>query len=214
VLTKRDMTVALNTKAFYIARGAVVNTHRPEAVQVKAELLALIRDTNSKGLAGKLKKVTRFMGSGKSYLAPLVALLINARRGKAGQKGLQGADMAKAVKSFIGRSLRSIAAIASGFLPAVKKFEPLAEKIGSAPRRDKDAKQYGQAKGRGIPADPSQWVQMAVIENSASFKGDKKGALEKYAGAGLERAFADEVKSMAKYIEDKMQRTADTVNAK
>lgn len=214
-VSRRDDAQILNTKAFYIARGAVRDTYRPSKEQVRKELEKLFQ-----GQQIKKAMVTRFHTSanrlGQTYQAPLAALIINANRGKRGLPGLSWERMKRAIKSFAARKYRSIAFIASGFLPAVKALEPFAERKGSAPPLDREVKQYGAAKGSGLPAAKSseRITARAVIVNAANAKGDKTGALEKYGGAGLALAFAREIASMRQYIEQKKQATANKFNGR
>lgn len=213
--TKRDLATILNTKGFYISRGAVRDTHRVEASTIETELRNLLRPEGaeiwSKSTA---RTVTRFDSVGRSRQVPLVSLLVNAQRGRKGQPGLKGADMQQASDSFIGRRVRSRAFIASGFIPSIKAFEPLAEKKGQAPPRDSEVKERGLRKlGYGIPATPG-WTPFAVIANAAFSYDDNGKALEVYGTRGLQLAVNDEVKSMREYIERKMQETANKVNTK
>jgi hypothetical protein len=210
--TKRDLATIINTKGFYIARGAVRLTHRPTKEEIRRKLQEFIG-------GGHLTKtkVTRYTATGMSYQAPLLALIINKKRGQAGKPGLYGDRMKKAMNSEMGRRYASIAFIAAGFLPAVKAFEPYAERKGAAPARDSEAKQLGRPKGSGTAARSSGsdgWRVRGVIVNSASARGDKKGALEKFGGAALRQAIANEVASMESYIAQKLQASADKVNAK
>lgn len=208
--TKRDLATILNTKGFYISRGAVRATYRPTKEKVRRDLEKLFG-----GKRVSKVTVTRFSSSGfTQFQAPLLALIINARRGRKGLPGLYGSAMKKVMDSEVGRRYRSIGFIASGFLQAIKDFEPYAERKGSAPARDSSVKQFGQAKGYGTPARSGGWVVKAIINNSASAHGDTKGALEKFATAGLQTAVDAEVASMKQYIEQKMQETANKVNAK
>lgn len=137
---------------------------------------------------------------------PLVALLINAKRGKSGQKGLQGADMQQAADNFKANRVKSAAFIASGFIPAIKAFEPLAERKGQAPPRSSEAKELGIGRqiGYGITAQPS-FVAFAVIVNTAASLDDQGKALEIFGTRGLQIAINDEVRSMQQYIERKMK---------
>ncbi len=206
--SRRDDTTIVMTKAFYIARGAVRNTHRSDKAKVKQELQELVG-------ARAQKTVTRFGRYGQEQEAPLAAILENASRGKRGQPGLYGSKMAQAVKSFIGRRLRSIGFLASGFLPAIKTFEPLAERTGSAPRIDQQIKQHGQDNGSARALNLGGLVPKAIITNFAQGKGDHDGrALEKYAGDGLQKAFDDEMVSMREYIIHKKQGTANKYSTK
>ncbi len=208
-VSKRDDKTIVATKMFYIARGAARNTYRTPKAKVKQELSALFN-----GQSVRKAKVWAQSASGISSQVPLAALIINAARGRRGQPGLYGAEMAEAQRKFAAARLRSVAFIAAGWLPAIKRFEPLAERKGGAPPRDSAVKQFGPDKGRGFMAG-TQLVPMAVVENFAQGK-EKSGAqaLDKYATEGLDKAFAHEMASMREYIEDRKQKTANRYNAR
>lgn len=202
--SKRDDATIINTKLFYIARGAVGITHRADPVIIGMELNQLLKSEH------KWNFVKRYSTRGRDYTVPLVALLINAERKRKGEPGLQGQDMRNAVKDFIGRRKKSAAFIAAGFIPAVKKFEPLAERKGDAPRMDNQVKQRGADKGSAIAAIADDIAPVGVIINYALSKsptGEK--ALLTFATAALRTAFDNEMKSMVRYIERKKQETAD-----
>lgn len=203
-LTKRDLTTIINTKAFYISRGAVRNTHRTSKETINRELNTIVRSVRMRDQDTKRLRKTKRAFSLDASAAPRAALIINALRGKEGKPGLFGEAMRKAVYSLWVRRQKSRAFIASGFLPAVKTYEPLAERPGSAPRRDPQVKAFGHPKGGARPATQG-WNPKAIFWNSASAKGDHKGALIKYGGEGLAKAFAEETKSMLAYIERKMK---------
>lgn len=211
--SKRDDVTIVNTKAFYIARGAVRETHKADPSVIDRTLSQLIKEHDAKN-AGKLVKVKRFGRFGKVEEAPLVSLLINAERGRKGMPGLYGSSMRAAVRRFIPRRKQAAGFIASGWIPSIKAFEPLAEKKGSAPALDRSVKQVGRPKGRGIPADKGQYVPTAILQNMAVARGLTGGtALEKWAQAGLQAAFNNEISSMKEYIEQKKQETANKFKA-
>lgn len=194
--SKREVTVILNTKAFFIARRAVIETPKTNKGKIGKELGRVIRTGKRAGQL-VLKKA-------RDFAVPLAALIINKRLGPG--HGLEGAAMAEAIKKLLGARLRSIAFLKSGWLPAIKKLEPLAEKRG-APRQDKTPTQFGQAKGFAKPAGEG-WRASCVIANLADARRDAKEALIKYGGPALQRAFDFETASMRKYIEDKLRAAA------
>lgn len=215
--TKRDLPTILNTKGFYIARGAARSTHKASEAAIKtyfgaAMVLKLVRGKGGMRFS-RNKRGESTLGAMSKHNAPLLAVIINSKRGKSGRKGLQGADMVEAVKRTYKAILASIGFIKSGWIPAIKGFEPFAEKKSSAPPMDKGAKVIGQNKGGVIPARES-WTPKAIFWNSASAKRDHKGALDRYATEGLQKAINDEVRSMREYIERKLQATANRFNAR
>jgi hypothetical protein len=202
--SKRDLRTIIDTKGFYISRGAVRNTLKTPREKIKSQLTAPSDVAPSAPLAAII--INSILGGGKGSLPKSIRALV-----KQGKKGLQGAAMKKAERIFISAKQRTRAFLAAGFLPAVKVFERLAEKKTGAPRVDRAVKQYGKAKGSGIPTRESGWVVRATITNSATGAKEEKGgaALIKHAGAALQQAFNDEAASMRQYVVDKMQKTAN-----
>lgn len=192
-VSQRDIAVALNTKAFYIARRATVET--------------------AKANAGDIRKVWGVRaGRSNSTRAAFAGKIINQIRGARGEKGLYGEEMAEAVAQMLVYRLRTVGFIKSGWIPAIKRLEPLAEKKG-APRQDRRAAQLGTAKGWAVPARPGIRC-IAIIANTASTKRDIKQALLKFGTPGLQRAFDHEVASMKTYIERKMTASAKKLGIK
>lgn len=181
--SKRDAATICNTKGFYIARRATVETEKAKKSKIRADLMT----------EGRLP-------------APIAALIVNARRGAEGLQGLFGAAMRKAVNELI--KARKVATLAAGWIPAIKAFEPLAEKRG-APRQAPQAKIEGQAgkKGYGTPAKEG-WRPKAILANLIGAKWDTAGTAEGVATPALQRAFDAEERSMKDYIERKLKESA------
>ncbi len=183
--SKRDPATICNTKGFYIARRATVETVKTPA-----------------------SKIREFIGEAGGRI---IGMIINKGRAKRGEKGLYGRAMAKMVAMVKAARLRSRAFLASGWIFAIKALEPFAEKRG-APRQDRTSKQYGQAKGYGLPATDG-WKAKAILANLASARWDRGGA-EKNAVNGLQKAFDFERASMLGYVERKMRETAKRAGVK
>lgn len=223
--TKRDIGTVLNTASFYIARGAVRNTKKVSAVAIKAELEKKLAPENGPTDLGKFFE-SQYPEISKRYRmsrtvrvgdkdVPLVALLINWKRGKSGQKGLQGQDMQAAADKFVASRAKSSGAIAAGFLPSVKVFEPLAYKKNGAAPVQTQVQQYGPPKGYGLPARGEDVIQRAVISNFAQSPDDMEGrGLTTYGGAGLQLAIDDEFRNMERIAYERMQATANKFNAR
>lgn len=173
----RDIATIVNTKAFYIARRATVETPAVTPQEIR-EFAA--RD------GGKI-----------------MGMLINKRRGLKGEKGLYGDAMAKMIATVKAARLRSRAFLKSGWLWAVKALEPYAEKRG-APRVDRKARAIGKAKGSAKPA-ANGWHVEAEIVNKVTAAWDDKDGAAKIAEPALQRAFDFETRSMLDYMERKMK---------
>jgi hypothetical protein len=185
--SKRDTATIVNTKAFYIARRATVETPTAEA-----------------------SKILEFIGRDGGAI---IGKIINKRRGARGEKGLYGKDMTKAIDVVRAARLRSRAFIKSGWLWAVKALEPFAEKIGGGPRVDRKAKRIGVAKGSAKPATQG-WRVRAQIVNTVTAAWDKQEGAAKIAEPALQRAFDAENQSMKDYIERKQRKAAKEAGIK
>jgi hypothetical protein len=100
----------------------------------------------------------------------------------------------------IGGRIRSIHFLQSGWLPAIRKLEPLVRGEGANTVSFRGARQVGQEKGTAIPARPGMKAK-AMIENRVRSEGKRANdALIRYGGPGLQQAFDDEARSMLDLI--------------
>lgn len=202
-LSKRDPKKICDTKAFFIARRAVIETPKADKANIKGDLGRLI--VKKREVVGmSLRTVKRFSRFGLEVQAPLVALMINKRRGKG--RGLYGAAMTEAIRALIAARLRSIAFLKSGWLPAIRALVGLADTRG-APRQERGPTEIGVPKGYAVPASQG-WKAKTTIANSAEARHDDKTALYKYGEPALQRAFDAETASMLDYMERKFRETA------
>jgi hypothetical protein len=185
--SKRDAATICNTKAFFIARRAVIETPKAK----KSDINKMISRRGS----------------------VILGKIINARRGAKGFKGLYGDTMRDAQLTVIAARRRSIAFLKSGWLPAVKILERLAEKRGAPRRPGSDIKEYGKKKGAAVTASSGKKV-FAEIINAADAEHDKKQALITYGLPALQRAFSFETNSMREYVERKFKETARKLGIK
>lgn len=200
--TRRDLATVLNTKLFYIARRATVETPKADKSAIQK-----LREA---------RKKTTFTKRGKPKIinTTAAALIIQARRANEGKKPLKNAEAKKEGSDMVKARLRSIAFLKSGYLPAIKRLEPLADRKG-IPRQDKSGKQVGRPKGFARPARDGSWRPSAMLQNDALPKtrggllkrmfGDKRAGAMKFAGPALQRAFDHEVRSMKDYLFRKLQ---------
>jgi hypothetical protein len=212
--SRRDLSVIVNTKAFYIARRAVIETPKADKQQVAAEL----RGQRTKNVTSKRGKV-------RAVNYTLAQLIVMARRALKGESTAKK-DIKADVKSFIASRLRSIAFLKSGWLPAIKRLEPLAEKIGGGggprPTKSNTGTQYGRAKGAATPAVAGFKPKASILNDalprphgrgllgkiiSRIHNPDRAKALAKVQPA-LQKAFDAETQSMKDYIAKKLKKSA------
>lgn len=180
-VNRRDLAETINTKLFFIARRAVIET--PKA------------------------KIPRATNKTKA----IIGRIINKRRGAKGLKGLYGDAMDVEVQTVLAARKRSVAFLKSGWIPAIKEFEPHVKSKRGVARNDRSAKQVGRAKGTGHTAKPGAKVS-GVIINAIGDAGRRAGphnaALIKFGQPALQKAFDHETASMKEYIARKMAASA------
>jgi hypothetical protein len=226
--TSRSLTEACNEKAFRVSIRAVEETKKANAQEIKAvfgqaTVLTLSkRRVKGKSVYRRTGNLSTFSGQSREHKAPLLAVIINARRGEG--RGLYGPAMTAEMNKVFGARMSSISFIRSSFIPAIKKLEPFSRYAKGVPSQDPTAKIVGRPKGG---ADPAAKIELGSAKNPDKIeaklwtslggegkRGDKimKATLE-YARKGLEAAVEHERQSMEKYILDKMDADAARFNA-
>lgn len=194
-LSKRDWAQVFNTKGFFIARRATVETKKASAAEIRKLRERAVVGTGTKN--GRQIKVRDPLATTRA------ARILQAQRRKDGRPAIKARDLPAAVRKFIARRMSSIAYLRSGWIPAIKLLEPLADFRGR-PRADNSAKQFGRPKGGAKPAR-NFWRTVCQIFNSAVTRKQGDEGLRKFGQAGLQRAFDHELRSMRDYIERKLQ---------
>lgn len=200
--TKKSVADVINAKAYYIARNAVLFTHKASASKIETDLNESSRDFPD---------------------VPLAAIIINSRLKKQGKKGLSGRKMAQAVKKMINARKKAVNFLRSGWLPAIRILETFMKRGDSnnlkyvrryAPKTDSTVKQYGQDKGTAIWAKPHLERTFTVIENAVQGGKDsnKNGNVHNFIVSGLEKGVKAEIASMRLYVERKMNPEIDKFN--
>lgn len=173
--SKRDNPTICNTHSFYIVRDCARNTPKATRTKINKDLM----------MDGRLG-------------VALLYLIVNSGR----HPGYFGQQMAAAAKAE--RDSRKVATLAGGWVPAIKRFEPLADKVGGGSRGIPNIK---NAKGYAKPATDGFRVKaMFGNENSAAW--DTRDSAMLIAGPVLQDAFDREGAKMLKYIERKYKESA------
>lgn len=221
VATKRTLAQAINKKMAWIVRRSIWYTPKADYANMGAELGQELQSrTRINRRTGKevsflsaIKSQKEKRGStwlpqfasDRTGTAPLLALIINKRRGLKGLPGLYGAAMKQEFRKIFGARARSIGFLKSGWLPAFELFRRFAGGGAGArglPPLDNSVKKKGEAKGGGQVATDARPV--AVIWNAASAKRDHKQALIKYGQPALQRAYDEEIADLYQYLATKM----------
>jgi len=187
-ISKRTDEEIVNTKAYFIARRAVVETHKSDK--------------------GRIKQV--FIDP---HGAKILGMLINKRRGSRGEKGLYGEAMHEAQALVRASRLRAVGFLANGWRWALKNLDSFVKsKRGAA--RIGSAKISGTPKGNATPAKAG-YVTRAIIRNFATAKHTTTtDPLGKYGEPALQKAINIESQSMVAYMEKKLESAAREVGIK
>lgn len=211
--TSRTFPEILNSKAYFIARASTWFTAKADKLRIQTGLgqIVTVNRLNKKGKTVRKRELILVKAENN---APLAALIINARRRAAGQPGLKGGEMERAIRKLIGARTRSVAFLKSGWLPAIRTLAPLADRRG-APAQDPAARIIGQPKGTAIPARGGLQIKSTIVNLAFGNRADSesKARAMRVAERGLQRAFDNEVASMNQYFERKMKPDADKFNA-
>ncbi len=188
-ISKRTNEEIVNTKAYFIARRALVETYKADKGRLKASLL----DKRGQEILGKL---------------------INARRGKRGEKGLYGEAMIEAQALIRASRLRAVGFLKSGWVSVIKNLAPYVKSKRGAVRMDNTAKVVGRPKGDATPAKPGI-ITRAIIRNFATSKHTTTpDPLGLYGEPALQKAINIEAASMVEYMERKLKDAAKEVGIK
>lgn len=179
--SKRSFPEACNQHAYYIARNAVMLTKGADKGEIEATL----------------------MGSSNKYPGiPLAAILVNKQLKGKGEAGINGNEMARAVRKYVRQAKASVNFVKSGWIPAIKRLALVVPKKGGSPippGTDKVGRDFGGAS----PATGGSWNPIAYIWNSvqgSKVNGDKSKKVRKILEVGAQRAINMETKSMRDYI--------------
>jgi len=215
-ISRRSAANVINAHALYIAFAAQNYTPKADKLSIGRSLSELIYDfkQTKKGSRRLLKTKTVYTGAGGATAqAPIVALMINKKRGEQGKPGLYGRDMAAEVRKFIAKRQNTVAFLKAGWIPAIKalKLRVPYKFLSRGKPEDKTVRQFGAAKGRGIAAIESE-RPTATIENYVGMAGPggahHNDGLVKYGRPAFERAFQTETQSMMEHLKKELSETA------
>ena len=220
--TEKDIAEVLNTKLFFIARGASRETPKADRAKYERELGVVsyraqtYKTNNSR--TGAVKGQIRRDKSGRAKFqrvfskGPTLAnLIINARKGQAGKPGLAGAAMKSAVGKMLGKRARSVGTLRAGWLGAIRI---LARAVGQARDGVDGSASRVEGRSRATPARLG-WNPRASLEYLVnSFDKDHRPYIDRRVGEALRKAFDAEMRSMREYLARKMAGTAEKAHRK
>jgi hypothetical protein len=202
-VSQKSLAEICNNKAARVAAAAIRETKRANRGKIESDLgrYVTVQETSKRGKVVNRRRLV--LNTRTGHTAPLAELIINKRRGRAGQPGLEGAAMAQAVRKMLASRFRSIGFLASGWLAAIKAILPsLVDRSGI--RIDRSVKWRGKPKGDAKPARAG-WNPLATVEN----KVDKGERASRIISEGVQRALDSEAKDMQTYVDRKLRKDAD-----
>src|SRR3990167_6345896 len=124
--TSRTIERVINGRAYFVALAAIRLTVKVSAAKIEAELGRIVRVEKISKKGRKYNRKQLQLTPGRDGRAPLAALIINKRLGRGetfhglSGRGAYGREMRDAIKYLIGVRKRSVAFIASGWIPALR----------------------------------------------------------------------------------------------
>lgn len=202
VICKRTVAEILNRKLFYIAKRAFAYTPRAKREAVEQILGVSGYKLSKSKKTGTLKRGAAILSAG----APIFRI-INAARGRAGEKGLYGAAMAQAARKKVTSRLRAIGSLQAGWLGPIKTLARAAKDFFSATGSLPRVKGQGEAE----PAKEGFSPEASLSYNLAS-RTSAGLYIDPRVSDALQKAFQEETRDMEAYTIRRMQQDADTVN--
>lgn len=190
--TSRETPIVINDAARDIIIKAAELTHKADAGKIERELSSgTITRTHSK--TGKTLKKPKLVAYKP---ARLVYLIINAKRTKAGQSGLNNTDMSKEAQKFIRR--RKSAVGFTAYAGWQKALQAVGGRGFGAKNQQPGFESSSAKGGHGIKATQGNLV--AKMINTAS-------AIELYGRNALQEAIDNKTRSMLEHLEQKLQKS-------
>lgn len=152
----------------------------------------------------------------------VAARLLSARFAKAGKKRPSGKAWAVLVAYFRSHSPRTVAFMASGWLPAFRTLRAYAKESSGVNQRTafgrgdeviETKRSYGQL-GEAIPAhDVGEGLAVEIANMSVNPRNPtSEGALFKFGETALDKALLTKAADMLKYLEDEQEKKARKFN--
>lgn len=192
--TSRTLPEFLNSRGYTIARRAMDATRRASRTAIEALGVAAYRLIRS--------RKTGLLRRGRPIYEPharALAIVASRERARGRLENLPQAELRARAEKLIGARLRSIAFLASGWIPALRKLDRYGAK-GIAT----DARQKGSPKGRAIRA-VNGWNPFVQIENNATPEGGNRGPAEAEMTAALRTSMAAEHAEMRQRLAGKLK---------
>jgi len=220
--TERELSLAVNSSMFNVVKVAGQQTPKADRAKFERELgvksyqAQTYKRTNKKtgSVAGAARlnkkgkiRFSRVMQSG----ATLANLIINARLGRSGKKGLYGSAMKSATSKLISKRARGVGTLKAGWLNALRI---LGRTFGGPGTFLDGASSRVMGRSTAIPAKPGWSPQAQVSYNVNSFDQAHRGYIDERTKAALAIGFETEARNKMSHLAKKMAGTAEKAYAK
>lgn len=202
--TKRTISEEINQRGLNVAGRSANEMDAASKVEIHQELGEIARGLRVTKKGRLVRSNKRIYATGRNG-APRAALIINARRARAGKKGLHGKEMQVAINRMVSARKGSTGFKKSGWFWAIRNISSRIRRPFIIARM-RGIRWSGASKGRGTAAVES-WTPTAVIENTT------KGLSEKDY-ATLQKAMNVEGEEMRTKAISRLQKVADKHNGR
>lgn len=186
--TRRDITEVVNTKAYWIAINAIKETYK----------------TNKQHIRTSLEQPSNIING----LTVAEAIVVQRNR-KSFNRKMTRTEMKREARKMIGKRVRAVGFLKSGWIPAAKVLAPHVKK-----RLTVGVESFSKGKPKGGAKPVSRTIftnnHVASVWNNIIADGDPKS--QSYMKRGLQTALDNESRSMMSYVEEKMRKNAAKFN--
>jgi hypothetical protein len=197
---KDSLADIINRKLLFVARGAWKRTPIVDRATLENLLGVVGYKVSRSRKTGQLKRGKAIVGG------PLVAMIINAARGRRGEPGLYGKTMQQAAQKLVGSRLRAIGSMRSGWIKGIRTLAATVKESSSLPAT--------RIKNPGAARPARQgWNPVAEITYNVTVRRNGQDIIDPRVETALREAFVAETASMQDYIARKMQEKTNQFNA-
>lgn len=191
----QTLETILNKKMYFILRGAWQGTPKVERSKIEQELGVVAYKIRKSRKTGKFSR-----GAAVHAKGAIVHAIINARRRKAGLKGLQGKEMDRAVRRLQAARFRGAGILKRGWLRSLLTFSSKARESMVAANDGR----LPAGRGQPRPAEAG-WNPIASTTYEVNIDSTGNARIDPRVERALATSFEAERASMQQYIERKIQ---------
>lgn len=192
-----------------------VQGYRPDRLKIRNELLKELAVTIKLAKTGKNKGKWRTRRKSAYRKFTLANLIVNARRGRAGKKGLWGEKMKAATAKMVGARTRAVGYLKSVFIPVIRGLLPYVT-YRKMPRDNmKNIARWPGSAGSGTfdPAKPG-WNPRSRISLMLKVRTHEDPKISKLQQTIFQAALDAEAAEMKKHALDMLQKNLSKHNGR